>query len=127
MPLLTDPVFKLFTYGTLMRDGCRHPVLADQTFLGPAVTKPLYVLYDFGEHPGMGRRETGGRAVHGELYEVAAERLKALDEMEGSPDLFRLEPVDLEGWDGTVFSYFYQPSSTAGLAVCESGRWQNAP
>jgi gamma-glutamylcyclotransferase (GGCT)/AIG2-like uncharacterized protein YtfP len=116
--------FLLFVYGTLMRDGCRHAALAGQRFLGEARTEPRYELLDFGEHPGLVRREPGGRAVAGELYEVEEGLRAALDEMEGAPDQFRLGSVAVVGRAGPVYAYFYQPAPH-GLPTYEAERWDN--
>jgi gamma-glutamylaminecyclotransferase len=119
-----DP-YTLFVYGTLMRDGCRRGVLAGQRFLGPARTLPLYDLLDLGAYPGLVRAGTDGRAVVGELYEVARALLGKLDEIEGAPQLFRLEPVAVDGVRGVVFAYFYQPHP-AGVPGYAPERWDNA-
>jgi gamma-glutamylcyclotransferase (GGCT)/AIG2-like uncharacterized protein YtfP len=63
-------------------------------------------------------------AVHGELYEVAGSMVTQLDEIEGAPSLFRLEPVEVEGMDREVFAYFYR-QDTRGLPLCQDGRWRN--
>jgi gamma-glutamylcyclotransferase (GGCT)/AIG2-like uncharacterized protein YtfP len=112
----------LFVYGTLMRDGVRHRLLAGQPFLGRAHTRPGKALYDLGIYPGLVRAADGG-AVHGELYEVAAELLPSLDEAEEAPTLFRRESVEVEGRDGPVVSYFYR-QTTVGLPRCPGGRWK---
>jgi gamma-glutamylcyclotransferase (GGCT)/AIG2-like uncharacterized protein YtfP len=116
--------FPLFVYGTLMRDGQRHHALAGQRFLGEARTEPRYALLDLGEYPGLVRREPGGRAVCGELYEVEGRLLPELDEIEGAPDLFRLGPVAVVGRAGPVYAYFYQPAPH-GLPTYEAERWDN--
>jgi gamma-glutamylaminecyclotransferase len=114
----------LFVYGTLMRGGVRHHVLSGQRFLGTARTCPHYALLDLGPYPGLVHRPTAGRAVHGELYEVAASLIETLDRIEGAPSLYRLEPVLIEGRAGDVFAYFYQ-QDTSGLAFCPGDRWIN--
>jgi gamma-glutamylaminecyclotransferase len=116
--------FLLFVYGTLMRDGPRHPALAGQRFLGEARTEPRYALLDLGEYPGLVRREPGGRAVAGELYEVEGGLRAGLDEIEGAPGLFRLGPVALVGRAGPVYAYFYQPAPH-GLPTYGAERWDN--
>ena len=49
-----------------------------------------------------------------------------LDEVEGAPVLFRLEPVELEGPDGSgpTYAYFYQPHSR-GLPAYQADVWDN--
>jgi molybdenum cofactor cytidylyltransferase len=115
--------FKLFVYGTLMRGGLRHDALRGQQFLREAVTRPKYLLFDMGGHPGLVVADKAGRAVHGELYEVERRLIRPLDMIEGSPESYRLEPVEIEGEAGSVSAYLFQ-KSTAGLRQIEAGRWR---
>jgi gamma-glutamylaminecyclotransferase len=121
-PIAAGDRFTLFVYGTLMRGGVRHWLLAGQRFLREARSMPRYALFDLGAYPGMVRREEGGRAVSGELYEVAVSRIPALDAEEGAPTLFRLEEVAVEGCDGPVLAYLYQ-RSVYGRPLCAGDRW----
>ena len=114
----------LFVYGTLMRGGKRHRVLAGQRFLGEARTRPHYVLVDLGAYPGLVHAQSGGQTIYGELYEIESDLISRLDRIEGAPRLFRLESVQIEGYPGEVFAYFYQ-QSTQGLLLCSEGRWRN--
>ncbi len=114
--------FLLFVYGTLMRGGVRHQLLVDQRFVGQARTLPHYALYDLGAYPGMVRHAGDGAAVSGELYEVDVSRIPQLDAEEGAPNLFRREPVNLEGSDQPAFAYLYQ-RSVEEKAFCRAGRW----
>jgi gamma-glutamylcyclotransferase (GGCT)/AIG2-like uncharacterized protein YtfP len=118
-----DP-FPLFVYGTLMRGGRYHRVLEGQRLLGPARTLPHYALLDLGAYPGLVCRDEDGRAVAGELYEVAADLLPRLDAVEGAPKLFQLGTVFLEGIDGVSYAYFYQPSP-AGVPLVAGERWEH--
>jgi len=117
--------FRLFVYGTLMRGGPRHPVLAGQRFLGEVRTRPGYALLDLGDYPGLVPHGPAGLSVRGEWYEVEAGLRPCLDEIEGAPALFRLGPVDLEGCAGPAYAYFFQ-QSTRGLPLCPAGRWDNS-
>jgi gamma-glutamylcyclotransferase (GGCT)/AIG2-like uncharacterized protein YtfP len=114
--------FTLFVYGTLMRGGVRHPLLAGQRFLREACTLPLYALFDLGAYPGMVLHEADGRAVAGELYTVGASLLPRLDREEGAPSLYRLEPIEVNGCDEPVFAYLYR-QSIEGAPLCPGGRW----
>ena len=107
--MLSDP-FTLFVYGTLMRGGRNHAALAGQRFLGAARTRPLYTVLDLCNYPGMVRCRHG-RSVEGELYAVEARLRPVLDAIEAAPELFRLEPVGIEGQTTPVYAYFYQRSS----------------
>jgi gamma-glutamylcyclotransferase (GGCT)/AIG2-like uncharacterized protein YtfP len=124
MKLPPTGTLRLFVYGTLMRGGVRHPPLASQRFLGEVRTRPLYALFHLIDYPGLVRCEQGGMIVHGELYDVDVSLLPLLDQLEGAPDLFRLEPVAVEELDGPVYAYFYQ-RETRGFALYVGGRWHN--
>jgi gamma-glutamylcyclotransferase (GGCT)/AIG2-like uncharacterized protein YtfP len=115
--------FLLFVYGTLMRDGPRAVVVSGQRFVGEARTRTGYALYDLGPYPALVRQD-GAAPVHGELLTVAASLRDYLDQLEGAPDLYRLEEVALEGVAGPAYSYLYQ-LDPRGAAPIESGRWDN--
>lgn len=97
----------LFVYGTLKRGHRANTLLADQRYLGPAVTAPRYRLVDLGPYPGLVPDDANGLAVSGELWEVTDEQLKELDFFEGCPRLYRRESVEVVGADRPVHAYFY--------------------
>lgn len=113
----------LFVYGTLMRGGCRHELLAGQHFLGVARTVPRYALYDLGAYPGLVRCITDGGVVEGELYEIDVGLLPALDRAEGAPELYRREELELADF-GLAFAYIYQRELTGRMRIM-SGQWIN--
>lgn len=124
MTLPSGDSFLLFVYGTLMRGGVNHTLLAEQRFLGPARTRPRYALFRLNDYPGLVVCECDGTAVHGELYEVARPLMPTLDEIEGAPTLFRLEPIEVEAAVGPVYAYLYQ-QDTSGFRCCVDGRWRH--
>jgi gamma-glutamylcyclotransferase (GGCT)/AIG2-like uncharacterized protein YtfP len=77
----------LFVYGSLKRGGLHHAELAGATFVGEAETAPGYALTRLGDYRALIRqtaRQTAGETqVRGELFELPAARLPALDEFEG--------------------------------------------
>ena len=111
-----DP-FLLFVYGSLMRGGVNHALLAGQRFLGCARTRPRYALLNLNAYRGLVPCEHDGTVVPGELYEVARVLVPRLDELEEAPTLFRLEPVEIEEMTEPVYAYFYQ-QDTRGLSQC---------
>ena len=117
----SDP-FTLFVYGTLMRGGVRGHLLAGQRFLGEARTLPRYALFDLGAYPGMVRRDADGRAVSGELYEVAAGLIPALDPKKG-----RRRSSGWNPWRSRVATARSSPicisDSVEGAPPCPDGRW----
>ena len=116
--------FLLFVYGTLKRGGCRHGPLVSQTYRGEARTRPLYALFDLGDHPGLVRDEGAAQVVHGELYVVERRLLAWLDEEEGAPEQYVLAPVELEGVAGPAWSYHYL-QEVRGRPLVGAGVWVN--
>ncbi len=110
-PLLASAaVERLFVYGTLMRAGANHALLAGARFEGAARTAPGFALVDLGAYPGMVR--SGAAAVAGELFRVDRATLDRLDRFEGHPHLFRRARVPLT--DGRpAFAYLLDPEHAA--------------
>jgi gamma-glutamylcyclotransferase (GGCT)/AIG2-like uncharacterized protein YtfP len=107
------PGILLFVYGTLKRGQPRHDLLAGATFVGGAVTEPLYRLVHLGRYPGLVPAAAGaGTAVHGELWRVDAAARARLDEYEGVPTLYRRGPVRLARAEEAVETYFYSGDVT---------------
>lgn len=87
----------LFVYGTLKRGCCNHGHLAGQTYVGPARSKPGFILYDLGGYPAIVAEPGVREGVVGEVWSVDARTLAALDEFEGVHEgLYRREPLPLE-------------------------------
>jgi gamma-glutamylcyclotransferase (GGCT)/AIG2-like uncharacterized protein YtfP len=116
----SDP-FLLFVYGTLMRDGVNHTLLAGQRFVGRARTRPRYALFNLNDFRGLVPCASDGTVVHGELYEVARALVPRLDQLEEAPTLFRLEPVEIEETAEPVYAYFYQ-QDTRGFSQSRDSR-----
>jgi gamma-glutamylcyclotransferase (GGCT)/AIG2-like uncharacterized protein YtfP len=102
----------LFVYGSLRRGQENHPYLADQRFLGEAVTQPCYRLIQWAGYPALvtaeNHQET--QSIAGEVWEVTDECLAALDALEEVPHLYVRRPVRLAGsWPQEVEAYFLSP------------------
>jgi len=76
-----DTPQRLFVYGTLRQGGCRAiPVLFPAArFLGFGTVRGR--LYDFGDYPGL-ILDPHGLDILGEVYEVNAHILRAIDDIE---------------------------------------------
>jgi len=96
---------KIFCYGTLKKGHLRSRNLSEQQFLGEVKTLPKYKLYRLGAYPGL--VQEGNSAVKGELYEVDDNCLEMLDYIEGHPDLFKREIIEIVGHE-EVMAYFWQ-------------------
>ena len=72
--------FRVFVYGTLRRGGSNHFRMAGGLFLGEATVRGR--LYKIDWYPGL-VLDPAGDPIPGEIFEVGAEQLAALDEFEG--------------------------------------------
>ena len=87
---------RVFVYGTLKRNFCRHDALEGQRFIGLAETLPVYKLVDLGDYPGLIPHESG-ICVSGELFEVDSQCMQTLDVIEcGREGLYRRQSVKLK-------------------------------
>lgn len=114
----------MFVYGTLLAGERNHRLLATARLLGPARTRPAFSLYDFGPYPALAR---GGRhAVLGEVYELDATTLAALDRLEEHPDVYQRRRIVLA--DGRSTWTYLMPSHLLGDAtVIPSASWRTRP
>jgi gamma-glutamylcyclotransferase (GGCT)/AIG2-like uncharacterized protein YtfP len=106
---------KIFCYGTLKKGYMRNRNLSNQKFLGEVKTLPKYKLYRLDSFPGLVHADDG-LAIKGELYDVDEECLKTLDYIEGHPDLFKREKIEIENHPEETVAYFWQgePGQDAG-------------
>jgi gamma-glutamylcyclotransferase (GGCT)/AIG2-like uncharacterized protein YtfP len=113
---------RVFVYGTLMRGGRYHGLLARARHLGAARTTSGYRLYDLGPYPAMIREGDG--VVTGELYEVDAATLVELDRLEGHPDLYLRQTVELDGGEVVTTYLFVDATELRRSPVILSGNWR---
>jgi gamma-glutamylcyclotransferase (GGCT)/AIG2-like uncharacterized protein YtfP len=112
---------RLFVYGSLLFGEIHNARLGGSRLLGVARTEPRYTLIDLGPYPAL--LAEGTTSVWGELYEVAADVLAALDEFEGHPDEYRRLPVRLltgESAEAYVLPRVRAPETR----VIASGSWR---
>lgn len=77
----TASITRLFVYGTLLRGGSSHELLAEAVFVESAQTEARFTLVNLGEYPAMA--DIGSGTIHGEVYLVKASLLARIDEHEG--------------------------------------------
>ena len=109
---------RVFVYGTLMRGGRYHHLIAHCRFVGKARAAG-YALFDLGPYPAM---VEGSGSVSGELYDVDAGTLLSLDELEGAPSYFRRDTLTLEG-GGEALGYVFVDASSLESPI-PSGDWR---
>ena len=99
----------LFVYGTLLRGFANHEVyLADAVFVGGAVTEERFALY-VDDFPYLTKSARVSQIV-GELYRVDGPTLEHIDCLEGHPDDYRREQIQVvtdRGERHSAWTYFY--------------------
>ena len=83
----------LFIYGTLKQGFSNHRYLAGSKFLGTARTQEKYAMYSDGL-PFVIMTEPVSQ-IQGELYQVDDITLDLLDDIEGHPNWYRREQVEI--------------------------------
>jgi gamma-glutamylcyclotransferase (GGCT)/AIG2-like uncharacterized protein YtfP len=78
---------QVFVYGTLRRGEPNHHLLDARMLLRAGRTEPRFTLVSLGAVPAM--IDGGETAVAGEVYDVDAVTLAALDRLEGHPRFYR--------------------------------------
>jgi gamma-glutamylcyclotransferase (GGCT)/AIG2-like uncharacterized protein YtfP len=112
----------LFVYGTLKRGQPRHRYLAGQAFVGGAVTRPFYRMFNVGEYPAL-IRHPEGRSIEGELWVVDGPCLSSLDRVEGCDvGLYARQTVELlapfEGLPAVTYLYQLAVDNLADCGTC---------
>jgi gamma-glutamylaminecyclotransferase len=112
--------FRLFAYGTLLAGERDHALLGDAERMGPAVTRPLYSLYEVGPYAAL--VAGGSTAVRGELYDLDRDTLLSIDVARQVPRLFDRARISLE--DGTeAEAYLMPPENVRGKRRVRCGSW----
>ncbi|ATB45924.1 gamma-glutamylcyclotransferase family protein [Corallococcus macrosporus] len=112
---------RIFVYGTLLSGEPNHRLLRGARLIGPARTQPRFSLYDYGPFPALASR--GKHAIEGEVYEVDALMLAALDRLEGHPRFYQRTSIALDG-AGRAEAYLFPKGRLAGRPIIESGCWR---
>ena len=100
----------LFVYGTLKRGQRNYFRIADQVFLGEAVTASGYRVFDLGPFPGLVRDAASGLAIRGELFAVDERCLAELDAFEGDAGAFARELIEVAGHERVWAYYLNEPA-----------------
>ena len=108
---MSDPIppgahFLLFAYGSLKRDHSNHHELGEARFVAEARTVPGFALRVLSGYPLL---VPGTSAIRGELFELPARQVAALDAFEGLP--YQRREIDLEG-GGRAIAYLARDASS---------------
>ena len=90
--------YLVFVYGTLKKGFSNHRLLAGAEFLGTGQTVKKYAMYSTGT-PIVLKQEAVS-PIFGELYRVDEKILASLDSLEGHPDWYRREEVEISVDEG---------------------------
>jgi gamma-glutamylcyclotransferase (GGCT)/AIG2-like uncharacterized protein YtfP len=112
---------KLFVYGTLLSGEGNHRRLSASRLLGAQRTEPRYTLISLGRFPAL--LEGGDTSVSGEVYEVDALTLAALDQLEGHPHFYRRTSLALLGGE-SVQGYVLARVLNATYPLIPGGDWR---
>ncbi len=103
----------LAVYGTLKRGCGNHKYLSDSKFVGTGVTLEKFVLV-VSVIPycipidSAGEMRKYASPIHVEVYEVSAEKLERIDELEGHPFWYKRKKVDVKLENGKIVkTWFY--------------------
>ena len=101
------PRERVFVYGTLKRGFCNHTLLDEAEFIGEATTVERFGFYlgadDYApvveEIPYLYRHPKvtdEAISVHGEVWEISPTMLRQLDRLEGHPDWYQRENIQVQ-------------------------------
>jgi gamma-glutamylcyclotransferase (GGCT)/AIG2-like uncharacterized protein YtfP len=107
-------------YGTLLRGEPAHRLLGLARFVGAAHTEPTFTLLDLGEFPAL--VEGGSDRVMGEIYEIDATLLGALDEYEEAPAIYERQTIVVGGH--RAFAYVLRAPYARRGARIASADWR---
>jgi len=102
-----EPRERVFVYGTLKRDFCNHALLDEAEFIGEATTVERFGFYlgaddyapEVEEIPYLYRHPKvtdEAMSVHGEVWGISPTILRQLDRLEGHPDWYRRESIQVQ-------------------------------
>jgi len=114
---------RVFVYGTLRSGERNHHLLQNSKLVQRARTGATFELVSLGAFPGM--VAGGNTAVVGEVYEIDAVTLAALDRLEDHPRFYQRRPIELD--DGIeVVAYLLSADQVRGCPRIPGGDWLDA-
>ncbi len=117
----------LFCYGTLMRGFGNNRIIADQLFIGEGKTIEDYAMYNLGRFPGLKKDKAGGTRIQGEVWQIDEKALANCDRLEGHPNFYRREKINVELKSGvghvSAWCYFFQQPIMKFHKKIDDGVW----
>ena len=109
----------VFVYGTLRKGEVNDYLLKTARFLGHHTTEPHYKMVNLGSYPGVVKQ--GRTRIEGEVYDVDAGTMAALDRLEGYPVDYTRKLI-ATAW-GRAWIYLYRGSLRDKTQIA-SGVWR---
>lgn len=116
----------VFVYGSLLAGLHNHHHLANARLVGADRTAATFQMVSLGSFPAIAAVRTGGHAIAGEVYEVDARTLRALDFLEGvASGLYDRTTTTLaSGRQAQVYTMPYARLATLDAPRVEDGNWR---
>jgi len=124
----------VFVYGTLKEGHSNNRLLDDKTVfrVGRASLEAPFLMVDLGAFPGIIKapEDTPPQSrIRGELYHVSQTVFNSLDMLEGHPDFYKRERVDVTRDDGKAqvvrpWVYILPEEYLVGRDIIETGLWE---
>ena len=119
---------RIVVYGSLRRGHGNNSLLEDSDFIDECLTESGYVMRSLGGFPCVSIG--GNQSIRGELYSVSDDVLRQLDSLEGHPDwyerqLINVLPFNMMGNWIKAWIYLMPPDEYTDCPVVESGDWGN--
>jgi len=108
-----NPKYYLFVYGTLKRGHHNHVLLKDSKYLGLAITKEPYLLFNYGVPIAIKSKNSNLEKlpILGELYLINEITLSECDYLEGHPLVYCRQKADVinlkDSKEYKAYIYFY--------------------
>jgi gamma-glutamylcyclotransferase (GGCT)/AIG2-like uncharacterized protein YtfP len=115
---------KVFVYGTLMTGQGNAALLTEATKISNGVTGKRFRMYTNGAYP-MLKADRKGYPIRGEIWDADPYTLKALDRLEGVPEMYLRDccvAFDQAGVKHLCFLYVYARPIDR-LQEIETGDW----
>ncbi len=111
----------IFVYGTLRKGHRNHRLLENSEFVGYAITKDKYSLFVDGI-PYVVKIPVS--KIKGEVYRIDKHTLEKLDRLEGHPDFYKRERIDVVINDRIIKAWIYFYPYPKGKLI-ESGDFED--
>jgi len=114
----------IFVYGTLMNGLGNHGFLSDSDFLGDFETQEKYQLSADGIP--FVSRQLELSSIKGELYAVDDDTLSQLDALEGHPNWYKREIINVVSEDGFIVqAWIYFNEKSVGRHILKGGDYRS--